>query len=281
MRHDAQVQFGDWSIHYSVQGSGPALLLLHGAIPGGRGERAFARNIEAFAAHFTTYVLDFPGWGKSSKNLQKNDEWNNPLKLGGKVVEAFVSSLGLNKVSIVGNSFGAAAALYFAMERPENVDRLVLVAPGGGQDSKRPGPMPSLLRLLTYYVNGAPSYEQAKTLLNDMCFDKTLLTESLLQEFYQDSLDPDVIANPQIRIPPGYMPTSADMLCYDPRLTTLPCRVLFVWGRQDEMQSLGCLESFANIPDQEAVLLNRCGHWPHREHAERFNRMVIEWLGMA
>ena len=34
----------------------------------------------------------------------------------------------------------------------------------------------------------------------------------------------------------------------------------------------------ANIPNSRLVLLNRCGHWAMIEHADEFNRLVVDFL---
>lgn len=272
------VQCADWRIHYSVQGQGPNLILLHGAVPGGAGARAFAHNIDALAQHFTTYVLDFPSWGQSSKNLVAAGQWDNPLATGGKVVEAFTEALKIEKTHLLGNSFGSAAALYFAMAQPQKVDRLILTSPGGGIDPKNPMPLPGIIRLLSYYAMGRPTLERCRDLMMDMCFDKSLITDELVERYYQASLDEEVMANPPIRIPPGYIPSPQDALCNDPRLATLSCPVLFIWGRDDECQAVGALQSFAAIGNQQAVILEQCGHWPHWEYAERFNQVATDFL---
>ena len=52
-------------LHYHVAGDGPPLLLLHGSGPGVSGWANFRGNLPVFAREYTTYVLDFPGFGKS------------------------------------------------------------------------------------------------------------------------------------------------------------------------------------------------------------------------
>lgn len=278
MVKQSTVECGDWRIHYSVQGQGPNLLLLHGAVPGGEGRRAFAHNMEALSRHFTVYTLDFPGWGQSSKNLIGAGQWDNPLRVGGEVVSAFVEAMGIEKTHLVGNSFGAAAALYFAMACPERVDRLVAVSPGGGIDPVSPGVLPAIMRLLSYY-QGTPTLQRCRELMQDMCYDKSLITDELVAAYHQASIDPQVVANPPIRLPAGASPDPQSALCNDPRLAGLACPVLFIWGREDECQPVGALVSFAAIPDQRAVLLDKCGHWPHWEYADRFNGLVVDFLG--
>ncbi|WP_374522740.1 alpha/beta fold hydrolase [Streptomyces malaysiensis] len=34
----------------------------------------------------------------------------------------------------------------------------------------------------------------------------------------------------------------------------------------------------ANIPNSRAHLINRCGHWAQLEHADEFNRLVVDFV---
>src|SRR5579875_3418939 len=82
-------------LHYHVAGDGPPLLLLHGSGPGVSGWANFRGNLPAFARDFTTYVLDFPGFGKSySPEL-------NPLLEAPGAVLGFLDGLGLSPLPIV------------------------------------------------------------------------------------------------------------------------------------------------------------------------------------
>ena len=91
----------DWHIHYTVQGSGPALILLHGGGPGANGMSNYSRNVGPLSAHFTTYVIDFPGWGQSSKNLSSFGVSSfgapGPFANGGRSVKAFMDAVGIAK----------------------------------------------------------------------------------------------------------------------------------------------------------------------------------------
>ena len=124
--------------HYTVYGeSGPPVIMRHGGGPGASGYSNYNRNIAAFAKRHRTFVIDFPGWGQSSKNLAPGD----PFAEGGKAVGAFMKAVGLQKAHLVGNSYGGSAALHLALNNPDMVDKLALMGPGGalirGQKGQR------------------------------------------------------------------------------------------------------------------------------------------------
>lgn len=276
MTPPTRIRAGEWEISYTRVGCGPALVLLHGGSPGASGLGNFHGNVDALSRRFTTYVIDFPGWGASSKNLIPAGTWGNPLEAGGRAVVAFMDAAGIARAHLMGSSFGASAALHAAMSVPDRVSRLVLMAPGGGVPA--PGKAtPALGKLFGYYAGDGPSREKFKGLAQHLVYDKALVTPEWLEPRYQASLDRSVIANPPLRLPPGYVPEPSQALCNDPRLKDLRAPVLFIWGRDDEVQPVSCLDSFASIPRQDAVVLGKCGHLPYWEHADKVNELAA-WL---
>ena len=54
---------------------------------------------------------------------------------------------------------------------------------------------------------------------------------------------------------------------------------LLIHGKDDRVLHYEVtLWLLANIPNSRAVLLNHCGHWAMIEHAEEFNRLVVDFL---
>lgn len=63
------------------------------------------------------------------------------------------------------------------------------------------------------------------------------------------------------------------------RLSGITVPTLLIHGRDDRVVPFeNSLFLLANIPDSRLVLLNRCGHWAMIEHAEEFNRLVIDFV---
>jgi 4,5:9,10-diseco-3-hydroxy-5,9,17-trioxoandrosta-1(10),2-diene-4-oate hydrolase len=268
----------DWRIHYTVQGSGPALILLHGAGPGATGYGNFNRNIDALAKNFTTYVIDFPGWGKSSKNLNAFGA-PSPFINCGRSVKAFMDSMGIAKTHLVGNSLGGAAAYYLAMETPGHVDRIVTMGPGGAYLEGVP-PSEGVIQLLTYYLGDGPSREKVAGFLNNLVHDTSVITDEVIDARYQASLDPEIIANPPVRMPAG-PPPKQSYLSEDPRLAQLSHRCLLIWGQQDKVNVPAGVKAFSVVPDQDVILFDNTGHWAQWEQADKFNELVTWFLNRS
>jgi len=270
------VDRSSWRIHYQIFGAGPDLLLLHGGGPGATGASNYSKNIEALSRHFRCWVIDFPGWGKSSKNLNAFGA-EGPFQNGGRAVLAMMDAVGIQRAHLVGNSFGGSAALCLAMDHPQRVDKLVLMGPGGGVVAGVKGPTEGIKQLLTYYLGEGPSLEKLQTFIKNLVHDQSLLTPELIKERFDASDDPEIRANPPLVPPPGG-PGKETFISLDPRLATLAHRTLFVWGLQDKVNPVAGLEPFRVMPNADYMLLTNCGHWAQWEQAERFNDLVLSFL---
>ena len=108
-------------IAYEEIGSGPPLILLHGASTTGR--ETFAAQIPALAESFRLYLPDARGHGRTLWDAADGFEaaWLVDD------VEAFVDGLGLRTFHLIGYSMGATTALGFAARAPERLLTLVVI----------------------------------------------------------------------------------------------------------------------------------------------------------
>src|ERR1700754_5059753 len=114
-------------IFVAETGSGPAVVMLHGGGPGASGVPNYSRNIDALAQHFRVIVPDMPGYGRSAKGVDGSD----PFGYLADHIRGMLDVLGIDRVHLVGNSYGGSCALRLALDTPHRVDKLVLIGPGG------------------------------------------------------------------------------------------------------------------------------------------------------
>lgn len=272
-----RVEGPGWHIHYTVHGEGPPLVMLHGGGPGASGASNYSRNIEALSRRFRCYVIDFPGWGRSSKNL---DQFGaaGPFQNGGRALLAFMDAVGLDRAHLMGNSFGANAALSLALEHPKRVDRIVMMGPGGGVVPGTTGPTPGIVQLLSYYTGEGPTLEKMQAFLQHLVFDTSVLTDELVKQRFDASNDAEITANPPLKLPPSGPRPNSILMSQDPRLKELAHRTLIVWGLQDRVNPVDGMAGFRSIPNADFVLLANCGHWAQWEQAEKFNDFATAFL---
>lgn len=117
------VEVGGSRIHYLDKGDGPTLLLIHGL---GASMRVFTHSVlERLSGEFRVVVLERPGSGESTREPSACAR----VRSQAEIVSAFIGALGLEHPVLVGHSMGGAVALAVALEHPEQVRGLALVAP--------------------------------------------------------------------------------------------------------------------------------------------------------
>lgn len=119
------VQLSSGTVHYLEQGQGIPLVLLS-ANPGDA--RDFEAVIPALARHYRVIAVDWPGYGQSDIPSQP-ETWSGQHFHA--TLREFITALRLPPALFIGNSVGGNAAARLAIESPECVRGLVLVAPGG------------------------------------------------------------------------------------------------------------------------------------------------------
>ncbi|BCI82946.1 alpha/beta fold hydrolase [Mycobacterium sp. SMC-18] len=265
-------------IFVAEAGSGPAVLLLHGGGPGASGASNYSRNIDALAKRYRVLVPDMPGYGRSSKGIDKSD----PFGCLADAMRGLLDELGISTAHLVGNSYGGAAALRLALDTPGRVGKLVLMGPGG-IGTTRGLPTDGLNSLLAYYGGSGPSREKLATFIrNYLVYDGDSVPDELIDLRYTASIDPEVVANPPLSRPSGLfaLRTLWRMdLTRDSRLAALQTPTLILWGRDDKVNRPSGGPMLQNImPNAELVMTSRTGHWMQWERADLFNQIVDEFL---
>ena len=272
------VPVGDREIFFSEVGSGPAVVLLHGGGAGATGLSNYSRNIGALARKFRVIVLDMPGYGRSSKRVDQSDPFGD---LAG-AIGGLLDELGIASAHLIGNSYGGAAALRLAMDRPEKVDRLILMGPGG-VGTTRALPTAGLRELLSYYTGSGPSREKLSTFIREyLVYDGSAVPDELIEARYRASLDPEVIADPPLRRPSG--PLALRTLwrmdfTRDSRLRKVAHPTLVVWGTGDKVNRPAGARMLADVmPNCDLYLAANVGHWVQWERADLFNTLATAFL---
>jgi len=106
-------------IHYTIGGSGPAVVLLHGFA---ETSKMWAPILPALAARFTVVAPDLPGIGDSSI---PTDGIN--MKRAAIQIHDLTRSLGIEKARVVGHDIGLMVAYAYAALFPSDTEKLVVM----------------------------------------------------------------------------------------------------------------------------------------------------------
>lgn len=250
------------------------VVLLHGSGPGATGWSNFSGNIGAIAAAgFHVIAPDMPGWGDSDAVATRDMDHDRDL------VE-LLDAVGWDRPALVGNSMGAHTAVRFATLHPERISHLVTMGASLGRGTTLFGPgdgaSEGLKVLVAAYKDASP--ENMRALVEIMTYDKErFATPELTAARSAAALArPDHLANYVEGLPLGApIPIRVDR----DKVAGITAPTLLIHGKDDRVLHYETsLWLLANIANSRLVLLNRCGHWAMIEHADEFNRLVIDFL---
>ncbi|MFF5085023.1 alpha/beta fold hydrolase [Actinoplanes sp. NPDC000266] len=265
-------KLGDISI--SEAGEGPALVMLHGGGPGASGVSNYHQNLAALTKSFRVILPDQPGFGAS---FRPSAEDLTARSITDITVDALAEALGDEKFHLLGNSLGGAAAISFAQRHPERVEKLVLMAPGGGWLPFGPTPTEGQKEMFRYYNGTGPSEKKMAAFIRTMVFDHKQFGEDVVKARYEASLDPSHIAFYHLYNAAFAKRGGMDSLWRDLHLIKAP--TLLLWGRDDRTITLdGAQLMLKQIRDVQLHVFGRCGHWVQLERQAEFERQVLGFL---
>ncbi len=232
----------------------------------------FTRNVERLVDGGYGVVLVFcRGGGKSDPVVNTGSR----SELNGRVLKAVLDELDIARVHIIGNSMGGHSAVAFALSNPSRVGKLILMGGGTGGPSQFVAMPTEGIKLLNGLYKD-PTIENLKRMMNVFVFDASAITDTLMQarldnmlacKEHLENFVKSLAANPK------------QFTDYGSRLGEIAAPTLIVWGREDRFVPMDVgLRLLAGLPNAQLHVFNRCGHWVQWEHAEAFNRMVIDFL---
>jgi pimeloyl-ACP methyl ester carboxylesterase len=257
-------------------GSGPALLLLHGL---GADHTTWDPVIDQLARRYTVIAPDLLGHGQSAKPRAD-------YTLGGYAngMRDLLTVLGIERVTLVGHSFGGGVAMQFAYQFPERTERLVLVGSGGLGPHvtpvirmiSTPG-FEYLMAPLTLpgvrHVTAAAMRGLKRTGIKEFRdFDEVAAIYETFQEYDARS----AIAHVTRAVVDwrGQIVTMADRA-----YLTEAMPLCVIWGEDDRVIPATHAALAAEIaPGARVEVIANAGHFPHKDHPERFVRILNDFV---
>ena len=254
-------------IHYLDEGEGPVVLFLHGSGPGASGHSNFKGNYPQWVKQgYRCLVPDLVGFGYSDKPQDVDYQ----LAFFVECVKQTLDAADVDRCAVVGNSLGGAVAIGLALDYPELVEQLILMAPGGMSEREEYLQMPGMQKKFEIYMSqGELNAENMRELFEfGLVYDPKYVTDELVAErsYIMSLMNPHVMMTMDI----PYLPD---------RLPELKCPILVFWGANDNMMpDSGLLATAKKCPHMKMIVLSECGHWAMVEHEALFNRECIEFL---
>jgi pimeloyl-ACP methyl ester carboxylesterase len=260
---------------YLIAGSGPPVLLVHGI---GLSLECWLRNIDPLSKKHTVVAADLLGHGFADAVDFGRDASQsvNARHLG-----RLARSLGLDRYSVAGSSYGGLVAALMYFQEPQRVQKLALIGTASSFQTEQD--QAKALRAAAANAKQAlerPTLESCRRRLEAIVHDPAAVHEALLWLQLTMYAAPDRL--------PAYEQTIQS--CIDHlgdtesrvrwRLEKIGVPVWVISGREDIRADWRQHESgAARIPDARLSIYEKCGHLPFLEHADRFNADLLAFLG--
>lgn len=272
----------DYSIQYTVQGSGRPLILIHGF---GASIGHWRQNIPALAAGgYRVFALDLLGFGASAK-----PPIDYTLELWEELLADFWRDLVREPAIFVGNSIGALLSLMVVANHPEIAAGGVLINCAGGLNH-RPEELNLPLRLVMgtfaklvnspaigpFLFNNIRQKHRIRNTLRQVYRNPEAITDELVELLHAPSCDPgaqQVFAS-ILTAPPGPQPSEL--------LPKVDRPLLVLWGADDPWTPIAGSKIYQELaakgPEVKFVSIPNTGHCPHDERPDAVNNLILDWL---
>ncbi|MFE0775273.1 alpha/beta fold hydrolase [Streptomyces sp. NPDC058861] len=260
---------GERASYLTVEGDGPAVLLLHGTY----WSRVWLPVLERLAgAGLRPVAVDLPGLGRSGGEL--TPETGTVPALAGWVAR-FASALGLSgPVAVAGHDIGGAVAQHLLVHDGPEVSRLALVD-SVTYDS---WPVPGVARFRDPAVVAATTADEILAARRRAVAEALAgaATERRIAEYLDPWTDARVRRSWMALVAAADHRYTRDLL---PALRRDPTPKLLVWGEDDGFQKVEYAERFASeIPHTTLLRLPGAGHIPMENAPDRVARALADFF---
>jgi pimeloyl-ACP methyl ester carboxylesterase len=286
---------------YYDYGQGEAIVLVHGGEPENAltsSANTWSRNIRALSRRFRVLALDRLAQGLTA-NPRRDEDFGPQAEA--EHIYQFIRAMKLEKVHLVGHSSGGARLFYLALQHPEIVKTLTAVASAGGEWAltTRSG---SRLNGVVAKCPPADAANAESLKCRAMALAYSASPEVFPPDFlkaqqWMANLPKASEARKRVAAirAAGPRPEAAgrdyfEVMREKARSSALQVPILIYGGKQDPLHwdiadahalqgEMGFFDAVGEKnPRVKFIIINKCGHLPHREHPEQFNADLIQFI---
>ncbi len=277
---DGTVEVNGIHLYYRAIGAGKPLIIIHGG-PGF--DHNHMLSFKNLADEFRIIFYDQRATGNSSGNVDTNSiTVDNFIK----DLEALRKKLNLEKVNILGHSWGAVLGMFYGIQYSKNLDSLILLAPSGA----------STEFFDTYFKNireqTSPAdrsvmneIEQSQAFKNQEIEAVKKYWEILLRVYFKDKsladnfnldMGKNTIKN-QSMVNSLLMNGLGDFNIYND-LSSITCPTLIIHGTDDLLPYESSYKIHKFMPNSKLVILENSGHFMFIDSEDRLFNIIRIFL---
>ena len=250
------IEIDGLQIHYTDEGEGAPVLLLHGW---GSSCDAYRFICKTFSDRFRMIAPDFPGFGQSSA---LTESWEVADYVAFTV--KFIQALGIEKPVLIGHSFGGRVIIKMVGQGLVAPEKIVLLDAAGVKHRRTPA---AALRLAAFKTVkrvlllpgirrfSGPALEKARKFFGSADYNSAppVLRQTLVHVVNEDLC--------------GYMPA-------------ISCPTLLIWGERDTATPLSDARVMEKrIPDSGLCIIKGAGHFSFIDSPYEVNAILNSFLG--
>ena len=244
---------------YDDQGTGTPVLLIHGL--GGTGN-VWGGCVLSLSRHFRTLCPDLIGSGRTP--LEGTVTTSSLVQS----LLAFMDELDLERVHLVGHSYGSVVVQHLAVSDPARVRSLSLIGP-------IQAPAPAGKKAVAERAAKARAEGMAGIANATVQVGTSALTKANRPEVAAFVRELVMRQDPQ-----GYAATCDAIASTEPaKLEAISCPTLVITGDEDATSPPPLAKELADkIPDVRFHVITGCGHWTPLEHTRSVSEHLFNFL---
>ena len=252
-----------------IAGEGEDVIMMHGT--SGHME-AFTRNIRSHVeAGFRCHSIDALGHGFTDK-----PDYNFEIPRYVEHVINYMDAMEIDKAHLAGESLGGWTSAILALNHPERVHSLQLIAAGGTKAN--PEIMERLIKSTTAAVMKEDK-DLTRKRLQLLMHDNADATEELVDVRYTIYHQPAFQKNLHNLLCLQNMEIRQRNMMRPEQLQQIKVPTLIIWGRNNPFGEVPeATKMHEAIEGSRLELFDECGHWPQHERPELYNPLAIAFM---
>lgn len=261
------IKVGGETIHYTQEGTGKPLILVHGFAGS---TYTWRYLIPLLTDSYTVYAVDVLGFGLSDKP----PDGDYDMQSHGERLIAFMDALNLPSAHLIGHSMGGVIIAYASLAAPARAETLLMVEPGFYMEST-----PAFLNYLFFPLDRIMARQFYTRGMRERFFmgsfyDKSLVTDEVIDGYMLPTGTTNALESM------ARMMSTVGVKNYEGVTDKVTRPTLIVWGERGPVDPLKFAQRIrGEIAGSQLITVKECGHYVQEEKPRELARIIKDYLG--